>query len=229
MEALRGRKGRRPLKKSRHYAGYGPEGPRGAVNGRDLLSAKGFFDLLRRRTARNAAAVDRRIERGLTDLAILVSDSSGFSRKTQEHGILQFLAVMTRCYDRLIPLLEKEGGLCLSHNADNILAVFAEPAAAARAAAAMHRWLKAYNRGRREAERFNICIGLHWGTVIRLKDNVFGDTVNVAAKIGEDMAGKDEILATREFMERAGEGVKSAYLRSTKVGGRTFELHLLPY
>lgn len=215
------------MKSRRQYAGYGPTGPKGAFNGGGLLTAERFFDLLRRRNPKNAAAIDADIERGSArELAILVSDSSGFSRRTQEHGILQFLAVMTRCYDRLIPLLEKEGGLCLSHNADNILAVFDDAPAAARAAEKMHGWLRRYNRGRKDAERFHICIGLHWGSVIRLKDNVFGDAVNIAAKVGEDKAGKDETLATGEFLARLN-GMKARRLPPATVGSRTIELYRL--
>lgn len=145
-----------------------------------LLTSKGFFDLLRRRNRRNAREIDHRIEsKGVQELAILMCDSSGFSRKTHEYGILQFLAVMTQCYDKLLPLLPKHRGICLSHNADNIAAIFPQPADAVAAAVEMHRCLAAYNKGRSDAERFNVCIGINYGNVVRLKDNIYGDRVNV--------------------------------------------------
>jgi class 3 adenylate cyclase len=190
------------------------------------MTSAQFFALLRRRTRRNAVRVDRSIERATQrELVILMADSSGFSRKTHEHGILQFLAVMTQCYDRLIPLVERRDGTVISHAADNILAVFEDPEQAVDAALACHRWLRARNRGRPSAERFNICIGIHAGTVVRLSDNVYGGPVNVAAKLGEDLAGKDETLVTAEVARRVEARFRCTYSRSVEIGGRIFEIH----
>ncbi|MEK7746858.1 MAG: hypothetical protein AAB576_09340, partial [Elusimicrobiota bacterium] len=63
----------------------------------------------------------------------------------------------------------------------------------------------------------------------RLKDRILGPAVNVAAKLGEDLAGKDEVLLTRQALERLPAGVRAAYLRSAEIGGRTFELHKLAF
>jgi class 3 adenylate cyclase len=202
----------------------------GLAGAKGLMTTEQFFSLLRRRRRDNAHLIDGRIESGgVRELTVLMSDSSGFSRKTNEYGILQFLAVMTQCYDRLIPLIEKRRGLCLSHNADNILAVFEKPVDAVAAAADMHRWLKRHNEGKDEAEQFNVCIGLHHGKMLRLKDNVFGACVNVAAKLGEDLAAKDEILVTREVADRIRGTYKPRYSRSTELGGRTLEVFTVPY
>ncbi len=193
---------------------------------RRLLSSRELFDLLRLRGSKDRAGVDAAIEAGgARELTILMADSSGFTRRTHAYGILQFLAVMTHCYDRLIPLLEKRDGICLSHNADNILAVFGRPADAVQAAVDMNRWLAKHNKGKPDAQRFNICIGVHYGRIIRLKDGVFGEPVNLAAKIGEDMADKDEILVTREVWERLAKQFSGAYARTTPVGGRMVELY----
>ncbi len=194
------------------------------------LSSEQFFNILRRRNRQNADEIDRRIEsRSLEELTLLMADSSGFTRKTHEHGILQFLAVMTQCYDRLLPIIARRGGVVLSHNADNIAAVFEAPKQAVRAAIEMQRRLRRRNEGLPEAEQFNICIGIHHGLLVRLKDNVFGAPVNVAAKIGEDLAGKDEILVTAEVAKRIRGLLRLEYARSTEVGGRSFELHRVFY
>lgn len=194
------------------------------------LSSKAFFDVLRKRNRRNAAKVDHEIEaRSLDDVTVLMADSSGFSRKTHSYGILQFLAVMTHCYDRIIPLLERRGGVCLSRNADNIVALFEDPAAAIRGAIDMQRWLIRRNKGLPDAEQYNICIGINCGTVVRLADNVYGDMVNIAAKIGEDLAAKDQILVTRTVAERVGAEFEIRYDRSVEVGAQMVELHHVEY
>jgi class 3 adenylate cyclase len=190
------------------------------------LSSKAFFDVLRTRTPRNAARVDREIEKvSLDDVTVVMVDSSGFSRKTHEYGIIQFLAVMTHCYDKIIPLLEKRGGVCLSRNADNIVALFEEPAAAVRGAIDMQRWLIRRNAKLPDKEQYSVCIGINCGTVVRLKDNVYGDMVNIGAKIGEDLAARDQILVTKEVATRAGGQFDIRYDRSVEIGKQLIELH----
>jgi class 3 adenylate cyclase len=194
-----------------------------------VLSSREFFRLMRKRAKEGPVRIDKLIDRHVDDYAVMMCDSSGFSRITAEHGILQFLSVMTVCYDGLIPLLESIEGECLSHNADNILAVFKKPAKAVEAAVAMHRWLAARNMGLADKDRFNVCIGIHMGSVVRLKKNVFGDVVNVAAKLGEDLAAKDEILITGPVARKVKGRFDIDYARTAEIGGRSFELHRVRY
>lgn len=194
------------------------------------LTSAGLFDILRTRTRRSSKKIDKELEDRCTEnLAVLMADSSGFTRIAHKHGILQFLATMTQAYDRVIPILTSRGGTCISHNADNILGVFDEPEMAVAAAIAMHRHLRRHNRSLPEKEQFNICIGINYGAVLRLSDNIYGDAVNIAAKLGEDLAAKDEILITRPAHDRLGGRFKSRYNRSTEIGGRTLELFKVSY
>jgi len=105
-----------------------------------------------------------------------------------------------------------------------MLAVFPDPADAVAAAKAMHAWLAARNQRVDDAEQYNVCIGIHYGKVLRLRDNVFGDRVNVAAKVGEDVAGKDETLVTREVYERVRRKHPCVRYRTARIGGRDIEL-----
>lgn len=189
------------------------------------MTTKQLFARLRKRTARNAAGIDRRIEdECLEEWTILMSDSSGFSRRTHEEGILQFLAVMIHCFDRLERTIRRHHGVVLSSGADNILAIFRRPADAAGAAVDMHRLMHRRNVGLPPRDQFSICIGIHTGPILRLADNVYGGPVNVAAKIGEDLADKDEILATRQVIERIGRRFRIEEARTTSLGGHHFEL-----
>lgn len=190
-----------------------------------LMTSAEFFRLLRRRGAKDGNGIDALIEsRGNRNQAMLMMDASAFTRRAHEHGIIQFLAVLTYCFDRLIPLLKKRGGTCINRHADNILAAFPAVDGAVQAAVDIQRWLARYNAKRPEREQFHVCIGLHFGKVLRLKDGVFGEHVNVAAKVGEDLADKDEILATREIYERGRGLVRIAYARTSPIGGRMVEL-----
>jgi len=189
-----------------------------------------FFRQLRRRTARNAEAFDRALhDRADREMTVWVSDSSGFTRKTWEHGIVQFLALMSRCYGFVVPILRRHGGKVYSEQADNILAAFPEPAQALKAAVAVQRRLRAYNRGKRDADRFHLCIGIHCGRALELANDVYGDCVNIASKVGEDLAGKGEILVTGDVTHRVKGRYRCTYTRSAELGGRTFELYRVGY
>ena len=194
------------------------------------LDREGFFRLLRTRTARNAEAFDLAFrEQAERDMTVWVSDSSGFTRKTHEHGILQFLAVMSRCYGYVVPILRRHGGRVHSQNADNILAKFADPVRAVRAAVAVQRRLRSYNRAKKPAEQFHLCIGIESGPAYVLTDNVYGACVNVASKLGEDLAGKGEILVTGGVARQVKSRFRCAYNRSAEIGGRPFELYRVSY
>lgn len=201
-----------------------------ALDVRGLPTREAFFARLRRRTKANADDVDRVLEaRCVRELTVMMCDSSGFSRKTHDYGILQFLAVMTRCYDKLVPVVSAHGGSTIAHGADNLLAVFPDPAHGVAAACAMQAWLGRHNEGKHDREQFNLCIGLHHGKILRLKDDVYGDKVNIAAKIGEDLASKDEILVTGEAERLLPPRVKRKYVRTVALGGKEFELYQVPW
>jgi class 3 adenylate cyclase len=136
---------------------------------------------------------------------------------------------MTHCYDRIIPRLEARGGITLSRNADNIFALFEKPEDAIRAAIDMQQWLRRRNLGKTDADQYSVCIGINSGTVVRLADNVYGDMVNVAAKIGEDVAAKDQILVTGIVAERVGKQFDIAYDHTIEIGKEVVALHDVRY
>jgi len=42
----------------------------------------------------------------------------------------------------------------------------------------------------------NLCVGIGYGRILQLDDDLFGDEVNVAYKLGEDVAGPGEVLVS---------------------------------
>lgn len=197
---------------------------------RSLPTSEQLFARLRRRTKANADVVDREIEaRCAHQTTVMMCDSSGFTRRTHQYGILHFLAVMTSVYDRVEPIVAKHGGSVISRGADNLLAIFDEPAKGVEAAIKMQRLLAKYNEGKADRDQFQLCMGFHHGGILRLKDGIFGDKVNVASKIGEDLASAEEILVTGEVAKLLPARIKRSYARSVELGGKTFELHRVKY
>jgi class 3 adenylate cyclase len=197
---------------------------------RSLPTAEQLFERLRGRTKANADTMDREIEdECVQETTVMMCDSSGFTRRTHEYGILHFLAVMTEVYDLFEPILAKHGGDVISRGADNLLATFDDPVKGVDAAITMQRLLTVFNEGKEDRDQFQLCMGFHSGKILRVKDGIFGDRVNVAAKIGEDLAAAAEIIVSGEVAKRLPARIKRAYSRSVELGGKTFELHRVKY
>lgn len=160
-------------------------------------------------------------------MAVLVCDSSGFSKKTHEHGIIEFLDTMVKCHDRFVAMVETEGGQALSSKADNLIALFPSVESAARCAIDLNKWLLARNRKVPSYKKYNICSGIDFGPLLRLTDDAYGPTVNVAFKVGEDVAGKDEILVTARAADMLPASFRRRYAKNVTIGAVSFDLYRL--
>ncbi len=197
---------------------------------RALPTAEQLFERLRGRTKANADELDRKIENEcVCEATVMMCDSSGFTRRTHSYGILHFLTVMTDVYDRVEPIVAKHKGTVISRGADNLLAVFDAPAHGVDAAITVQRMLVKFNAGKTDRDQFQLCMGFHHGSILRLKDTIFGDKVNIASKIGEDLASAEEILVTGEMAKALPARIKRVYARSVDLGGKSFELHRIKY
>lgn len=129
------------------------------------------------------------------EAAILVTDLSGFTKLTKRHGILHFLQVFRRCEQACMPVVEAHGGVLMKHEADDLICIFDDALSAIGAAFGMLRACAAVNATLdEEDDHVNLCIGVEHGPLLRLDDDAFGDAVNVAFKLGEDVAERGEVL-----------------------------------
>lgn len=194
------------------------------------MSTGRFFELVRGRNGRNAAAIDRKINKACgTELTVVSCDSSGFSKKTHEHGIIEFMDNMVKCHDALEKIVARHGGVTLSDKADNLMLLFAEPVKAAACCIDMHRWLKRRNKGLPEHKKYNICIGIHHGPLLRFTNDAYGPAVNVAFKLGEDVASKDEVLVSGRVNEMIKNTFRTDYSRHATIGGVTLDVYKVKY
>lgn len=197
---------------------------------RGLPTTEQLFTRLRGRTKLNADALDRSIENQcVQELTVLMCDSSGFTRRTHDYGILHFLTIMTQVFDLFAPIISRRKGTMISRGADNLLAVFNQPMQGVSAAIEMQKKMERFNEGKNDRDQFQLCMGLHHGKILRLKDGIFGGRVNIASKIGEDLASAEEILVTGEVAKLLPARIKRSYARSAELGGKTFELHRIKY
>jgi adenylate cyclase len=170
------------------------------------------------KTAADKLAVDDRIrERFLARKALLISDMAGFTRITQSEGILAFLCLIQRMRAICQPVVEREGGRVFKMEADNLFCVFDDPLAAARCGAALVEALEADNVGRPELDRVTIAVGIGWGDLLDLDgQDYYGDAMNMASKLGEDIAEDGEILITMPAFHEADRDGKVSELFDTE-------------
>jgi class 3 adenylate cyclase len=140
------------------------------------------------------AEIERRFRR---PLAVLALDSSGFSRSVRAGGIIHFLALLERLGEVVRPLVARSGGRMLYSEADNLFAVFPSAASALRCAEAILDDLDAANAPLPESDQIFVAMGIGFGELLVVDDATpFGDEMNLACKLGEDLARRGEVLLT---------------------------------
>jgi class 3 adenylate cyclase len=130
-------------------------------------------------------------------VAIVVIDSCGFSRSVRQHGIVNYLARLERLARVVRPIVEAHDGRVLRIEADNIFALFGDTESAVCCAAEVQRNVEIANEPLPAASEIYVAIGVGYGRLLLVgEDDAFGDEMNVACKLGEDVAEQGEILLT---------------------------------
>jgi class 3 adenylate cyclase len=130
-------------------------------------------------------------------VAILVLDMSGFSRLTVQFGILHYLAMIHQMDEAARPAVTGNGGEVIKQEADNLYAVFESPARALDSSLDIFRAFDAVNSVVPPERDIYGSIGIGYGDTLVIDENdIFGSEVNIACKLGEDLACKGEILLT---------------------------------
>jgi adenylate cyclase len=152
----------------------------------------------RNQHAERAAEIDREIVRSFERrVAILAMDMCGFTEISLTHGIIHFLAMIRQMEEVATPAITGNGGRVVKQEADDIFAIFAEPAQALEAALDILRAFTAINNVLPPERQLHGSIGIGFGDTLVIGDeDMFGSEMNVACKLGEDIAGRDEILIT---------------------------------
>lgn len=165
------------------------------------------------------------------EYAVFVLDMSGFSLLTRKYGIVHYLSMVRRMQMTTAPIVKSYGGFMIKYEADNCFAVFPDPLAAVNAAIAMQHAFRAENLLTSEDLDIHISCGIDYGKILVVgHEDCFGDPVNRASKMGEDLAVAGEILITREAMQMipAAAGIKSREM-NVSISGITIPAYLIDY
>jgi class 3 adenylate cyclase len=143
-------------------------------------------------------------ERFGTEGTVFISDMASFSSTSRKLGVCHFLKLIHRTRQLVGPVVERNNGTLIKCDADNCYAFFKEPDDAINASFDISAELYKLNDAFGMSEQIFLSMGIDYGRVL-LVDNVdfYGDPVNTASKLGEDLAVRAETLVTERALQHA--------------------------
>jgi adenylate cyclase len=135
--------------------------------------------------------------------AILILDMSGFTRTTHRSGIIRFLLMIHQMQGLALPSVEEHNGLFVNAFADNLTCLFDSVEEAVAASTEIAGRLKSANVVLPADRELYVSVGIGYGSILNVANEaIYGGEVNLASKLGEDIAELGEVLLTTNAHEQ---------------------------
>ena len=139
-----------------------------------------------------------------TEGTVFISDMASFSSTSRKIGVCHFLKMIHRARQIIAPIVEGNNGMLLKCDADNCYAFFRNTDDAIKASFDVNKALFRANDSFGIGEQIYLSVGIDYGRILLVGDiDFFGDPVNTASKLGEDLAVREEVLVTRRAIEHS--------------------------
>lgn len=161
----------------------------------------------------------------LEKLAVLFADICGSTSLYDKLGDNLARRLIAQCIAMMTSEIGKHGGTLVKTIGDEVMCTFPDAEAAMHAACAMQ---QAVEGGRyEEGHPMHIRVGFNYGEVIREAGDVFGDTVNVAARIAAITRAR-QIMTTRTAVDALPPGLqeKTRHIMRTAFKGKQEQLDI---
>jgi adenylate cyclase len=133
----------------------------------------------------------------LSKAAVLFADISGSTQLYVQHGDTTARTIIAKALEYLTGVTKEHQGVVIKTIGDEVMCRFPSADAAFDAAVGMQRTLKENAGEITDKTRVCIRVGLQWGEVVNQGGDVFGDAVNVAARVAA-VAKRDQIVTTEQ-------------------------------
>lgn len=155
------------------------------------------------------------------ELTIMFTDIEGSTTYFESRGDINGLSMVFRHNELLFPVIEHHQGTVIKTIGDSIMASYPDAVKGVRSAIEMQKTLSDYNATHPKQDQIRIRIGLNAGRGIVQQQDVFGDIVNVAARI-ESLAEPGQILVSQSVYEivRQTDDIICRYFDCTNVKGK---------
>jgi adenylate cyclase len=141
------------------------------------------------------------MSRNAPEFAILLADISGSTPLYEAIGDAAAARQIVASRDELRSIIARQDGTFIHSRGDDVLCTFAEPSSALRAAREL--------LARSPANQLAIHGGLHVGPVVHADGDIFGDAVNLTARLAA-LAKTGEILTSKDFVDSVPEADRSS-------------------
>lgn len=128
-----------------------------------------------------------------TERAVLLADITGSTPLYEAIGDDEAARRIGECIDWMRELIEAREGVFVAAKGDDVLATFASPDHALGAVEAI--------LAKMPYGGLSVHAGLHYGWIIAMRGDIFGDAVNMTARLAS-LANPGEVLISRDFAGR---------------------------
>ena len=137
--------------------------------------------------------------------ATFISDMANFSSTSRKLGVCHFLKLIYRARLTIAPIITAHNGTLLKYDADNCYAYFASTDDAIQASLDINAELFLANQSLDLSDHIYLSVGIDYGDLLLVgSEDFYGDPVNTASKLGEDLAVKGEVLVTERAIAESG-------------------------
>ncbi len=159
-------------------------------------------------------------------LAIMFADIAGSTKLYETIGDDKARAVTSRCIQLLSGITTGHGGRVIKTIGDEVMCTFPSADSAAEASVQMQEDVQ--TQSLQWGTLLKIRVGFHFGDVIKENNDVFGDAVNLAARMAAQAKG-DQIITTGETLEEMSPHLRmdSRMLITTTVKGKAKPIQIV--
>jgi len=146
--------------------------------------------------------------------AILAADAVGYSKQMgiDEEAAFSALTARRTIIDAVI---EKHGGRIFSTAGDSVVAEYQSTVEAVRSAVEIQNQILELNKGLGETGQMTFRIGVNFGDVMLEEGNIFGDGVNVAARL-EALSPPGGVCVSKQVMEQVSGKLELSFANAGK-------------
>ncbi len=163
-----------------------------------------------------------------TNMAILFADVSGSTRLFEVLGDVTARVKVSECLDILTEVTKNYNGTVIKTIGDEIMCTFPTADEAANASVEMHEeLLDDVTEGVSDTTQLSIRVGFHFGPAIMEGGDVFGDAVNVAARMAAQAKG-GQIITTQSSVELLAPMIRAAtrFVDRAPIKGKKEEIEI---
>ena len=159
-------------------------------------------------------------------MSILFADVSGSTRLFEERGDVEARRIIAAVLAALTTITATHGGRVIKTIGDEVMCVFPSAVQAALSACDMQRRISTDPQFTRD--QLGIRIGLHHGDVLEEAQDVYGDAVNIAARMAS-IAKREQIVTTAASIRglTAFSGLKTRNLGRARVAGKLLPIEIV--